>query len=166
MNENKSKTFLRQHLANRFLNYVYIINLPSYHSTRIIQDSKLLALVPYIIKQVETSSWVFWAEHHEPCGKKLNVPKLKSRYSSNGPNRSVDLNKRGGRTIYPKLINVWSEISMWADFSVSYLKEFCTTLLIFLGTKIQNLQENALYLLQICFYLFSAFQGITFKCAR
>ena len=46
---------------------------------------------------------------------------------SSGPNNSVVLNKRGGGwTIYPKLVNVWSEISMWADFSITYLKEFCT----------------------------------------
>ena len=42
------------------------------------------------------------------------------RYSS-GPNNSVVLNKRGGRTIYPKSINVWSEISMWSDFSITYI---------------------------------------------
>ena len=47
-------------------------------------------------------------------------------YYSSGPNRSVVLNKRGGWTIYPKLINVWTEISMWSDFSMTYLKEFCT----------------------------------------
>ena len=45
---------------------------------------------------------------------------------SSGPYNSVVLNKRGGWTIHPKLINVWSEISTWSDFSMIYLKEFCT----------------------------------------
>ena len=39
---------------------------------------------------------------------------------------SVVLNKHFGWMIYPKSINVWSEISMWSDFSITYLKEFCT----------------------------------------
>jgi hypothetical protein len=39
-----------------------------------------------------------------------------------GPNNSVVLNKPGGWTIYPKLINVWSKISMWSDISIMYLK--------------------------------------------
>ena len=39
---------------------------------------------------------------------------------SSGPNRSVVLNKHGGWTICPILINVWSEITMWSDFSIMY----------------------------------------------
>ena len=35
---------------------------------------------------------------------------------------SVVLNKHFGWMIYPKSINVWSEISMWSDFSILYLK--------------------------------------------
>ena len=45
---------------------------------------------------------------------------------TSGPNNSVVLNKRGGWTIYPKWIKVWSEINMWSDFSITYWKKFCT----------------------------------------
>ena len=38
-----------------------------------------------------------------------------AEYSS-GPNNSVVLNKQGGWTISQKLINMWSEISMWSMF--------------------------------------------------
>ena len=39
--------------------------------------------------------------------------------SSSGPNNSVVQNKHGGWTIFPKLINVWSPISMWLNFSLN-----------------------------------------------
>ena len=59
------------------------------------------------------------------CDNQITVSTALVIYSC-GPNNSVVLNKRGGWTIHPKLINVWSEISMWSDFSMIYLKEFCT----------------------------------------
>ena len=60
----------------------------------------------------------------EPARDKGNLP-CKFIYSS-GPNNSVVLNKHGSWTIYPKLMYVWSEISMWSAFSITYSKEFCT----------------------------------------
>jgi hypothetical protein len=49
-------------------------------------------------------------------GRPMGCPVLWKRYSS-GPNNSVVLNKHGGWTIFPKLINVWSGISVWSVFS-------------------------------------------------
>ena len=44
--------------------------------------------------------------------------KFQKRSHSSGPNNSVVLNKHGGWTITPKLINMWSGINVWLNFQI------------------------------------------------